>query len=73
MTHYNSLTLFCLFISTTSREPLHVSTADSMGAQQSSNQQKPSEQGDAGGPHVKTCYYELLGVDRQASDDEYVD
>ncbi|ELR08356.1 hypothetical protein VC83_04633 [Pseudogymnoascus destructans] len=41
-----------------------------MGAQQSSNQQKPSQQGDAGGPHVKTCYYELLGVDRQASDDE---
>ncbi|KFY33429.1 hypothetical protein V494_07643 [Pseudogymnoascus sp. VKM F-4513 (FW-928)] len=41
-----------------------------MGAQQSSNQQKSSGQGDAGGAHVKTCYYELLGVDRQASDDE---
>ncbi|OBT68948.1 hypothetical protein VE03_01247 [Pseudogymnoascus sp. 23342-1-I1] len=41
-----------------------------MGAQQSSNQQKPSGQGDTGGPLVKTCYYELLGVDRQASDDE---
>ncbi|KFY24640.1 hypothetical protein V493_05115 [Pseudogymnoascus sp. VKM F-4281 (FW-2241)] len=41
-----------------------------MGAQQSSNQQKSSGQGDTGGDHVKTCYYELLGVDRQASDDE---
>ncbi|KFZ20697.1 hypothetical protein V502_03063 [Pseudogymnoascus sp. VKM F-4520 (FW-2644)] len=41
-----------------------------MGAQQSSNQQNPSGPGDTGGPHVKTCYYELLGVDRQASDDE---
>ncbi|KFY03433.1 hypothetical protein O988_01486 [Pseudogymnoascus sp. VKM F-3808] len=41
-----------------------------MGAQQSSNQQKSSDQGNTGGPYVKTCYYELLGVDRQASDDE---
>lgn len=73
MTHYKSPTYSVPAYLYRQREPLHVSVADSMGAQQSSNQQKPSEQGDAGGPHVKTCYYELLSVDRQASDDEYVD
>lgn len=38
-----------------------------MGAQQS------SEQSDASGaaPAAKTCYYDLLGVERSATDDEY--
>ena len=39
------------------------------------NQSYPGSQG-GDQPHnpseVKTCYYELLGVDRQASDEEYV-
>ncbi len=43
-----------------------------MGANQSSN----GVEGDAGGASkndpadMKTCYYQLLGVDRQATDDE---
>lgn len=41
-----------------------------MGAQQSS-----SDRGDAPNavPVAKTCYYDLLGVERQATDDEYAD
>ena len=38
-----------------------------MGAEQSSSRNASAAQDDAA---VKTCYYEVLGVDRQASDDE---
>ncbi|KAI5466530.1 hypothetical protein BGZ63DRAFT_349585 [Mariannaea sp. PMI_226] len=38
-----------------------------MGAQQSSEQNTP---GDTATSAAKTCYYELLGVERQATDDE---
>jgi hypothetical protein len=40
-----------------------------MGANQSSGGDQ-SERGNAA--TIKTSYYELLGVDRQAGDDEYV-
>jgi DnaJ homolog subfamily A member 5 len=38
-----------------------------MGAQQSSNREDSSAEAAA---VAKTCYYELLGVERLASDDE---
>lgn len=38
-----------------------------MGAQQSSGR----DQSESSSETVKTCYYELLGVGRDASDDEY--
>ena len=40
-----------------------------MGAEQSSSRSGAAPQDDAG-QRVKTCYYELLGVERQASEDE---
>ena len=39
-----------------------------MGANQSSDAGGGSERRATG--EVKTCYYELLGIDRQASEDE---
>jgi hypothetical protein len=43
-----------------------------MGAKQSSNGAGGASHGPAtGGPaELRSCYYELLGVDRQATDDE---
>ena len=38
-----------------------------MGAQQSSDRGEASDTA----PVAKTCYYDLLGVERQATDDEY--
>lgn len=39
-----------------------------MGAEQSSSRGGDTQNN--GGVVMKTCYYELLGVERQASDDE---
>jgi hypothetical protein len=39
-----------------------------MGANQSSGTSKAREIEE----EVKTCYYELLGVEKQASNDEYI-
>jgi len=41
-----------------------------MGAEQSSTRDNFHGQENVGTQHVKTCYYELLSVDRQASEDE---
>jgi DnaJ family protein A protein 5 len=38
-----------------------------MGAQQSSGRDADAQGGDA----VKKCYYEVLGVERSSTDDEY--
>lgn len=40
-----------------------------MGAEQSSPRDGGGAQGNVGGA-VKTCYYEVLGIDRKASEDE---
>lgn len=41
-----------------------------MGANQSSYAGSSSESGTKVASEVKTCYYELLGVDSEASEDE---
>ena len=41
-----------------------------MGANQSSGAGGSSRRKDEAGAEVKTCYYEILGVDGQASEDE---
>lgn len=42
-----------------------------MGANQSTGDNPESSR--AKSQHAKTCYYELLGVERQASEEEYAD
>ena len=41
-----------------------------MGANQSSDTGGSSGPGEGAAGEVKTCYYELLGIERQASEDE---
>ena len=43
-----------------------------MGANQSSDASNNNGPGRRAPGEMKTCYYELLGIDRQASEDEYV-
>lgn len=43
-----------------------------MGAEQSSARDNKAGGQGGEGTKVKACYYEILGIDRQATEDEYV-